>query len=83
MPQTRRVVSKYFLSFGIVMECGGSRYSHSWHSLLIYGRKKLKLQQPLCVYSFGLLMTSCLGGVPSEACCLAILSAFCVSGTSL
>lgn len=28
-----------FLYFGFVMECGGSSYSRSWHSLLIYGRK--------------------------------------------
>lgn len=71
------------LSLGFVTERGGSSYSHSWHSLLIYGRKKIIVEQPPCVYCFGLLMTSCLEGAPSEAFCLAILSAFCVLGTFL
>lgn len=48
------------------MECGRSSNSHNWHSILIYERKKTKLQQPLHVYSFGLLMTFHLGGESSE-----------------
>lgn len=63
---------KAFISFRFVMECGRSRNSHNWHSVLIYGSQIYKVAAtPVCLL-FWFTDGICPGGESSEVWCFVI-----------